>query len=85
MKRILAAVASAAVAVPLLSAPASAHETDPAFSGCLSRGGQLAAAVTGQWDDPADRNDDGVVCWYLTEQGDFRTADNHLHLHGRWA
>lgn len=80
MRRIIATgVAIGALSVPFLAAPAAAHDFDPLFGNCNPRGDQLVAAVFGQWDDPADRNGDGVVCWYVTRNGKQLVSDNHIH------
>lgn len=83
MRRIIARAAIAAtlsaLSVPLVAGPLSAHEANPEFDGCLSRGGQLAGVWYGQHDHRADRNGDGVVCAYETKQGGFRFGDNHAH------
>lgn len=73
------AVTVSVLSVPLAAGPLSAHEVDPEFGGCLSRGGQLAGAWYGQDGHRADRNGDGVVCAYESKRGGFRFGDNHVH------
>lgn len=84
MKRIVASAAAfvmaAGIGLAALSSPAGAA-FDPAYGNCNTRGGHLAAALYNQGANPADRNGDGVVCMYLTHQGDFRFADNHVSKH----
>ncbi len=80
MRRIIATgVAIGALSVPFLASPAAAHDFDPLFGNCNPRGDQLVAAVFGQWEDPADRNGDGVICWYVTRSGKQLVSDNHVH------
>lgn len=80
MRRIIAiGVALGTTAVPFLASPAAAHDFDPLFGNCNSRGDQLVAAVFGQWGDPDDRNGDGVICWYATRSGKLVVGDNHVH------
>lgn len=80
MRRIIATgVALGALAAPFVATPAAAHEYDPLFGHCNPRGDTLVAAVFGQWDDPADRNGDGIICWYVTPGGQKIVGDNHVH------